>query len=100
MQPRLCIKILILKSERLMRIGIDFLFTLQAAPSIILPRPQQVAELIRLFPRNADLVGMVVGQVELLVLFVQEHMGKRLIRILIGVDIGVGAFVVVLLYDS
>ena len=56
MQPRLLVEILVLKSERLMRIGIDFLFPLQAAPSIILPRPQQVAELVGLLPRYADLV--------------------------------------------
>ena len=58
-----------------MRIGIDFLFPLQAAPSIILPRPQQVAELVGLLPRNADLVGVVVGQVEFLVFVVVKDVG-------------------------
>ena len=39
-----------------MRVRVDFLFPLQAAPGIILPRPQQVAELVGLLPRDADLV--------------------------------------------
>ena len=50
------VEILVLKSERLMRVRVDFLFPLQAAPGIILPRPQQVAELVGLLPRDADLV--------------------------------------------
>ena len=100
MQPRFCIKILILKSERLMRIGIDFLFPCQLPPSVILPRPQQVAKLIRLFSWDADLVGMVVGQVELLVFVVVEDVGKRLIRILIGVKVSVNAFVIIFLDKS
>ena len=75
MQTRLAVEILILQPERLMRIGIDFLFPLQVAPGIILPRPQQVAELVGLLPRDADLVGMVVGQVEFLVFVVVEDVG-------------------------
>ena len=59
MQPCLCVKVLVLKPERLMGFGIDFLFPLQAAPRIILPRPQQVAELVSLLPRDADLVDRV-----------------------------------------
>ena len=84
MQPRLLVVILVLQPERLMCIGIDFLFFFQAAPSIILPRPQQVAELVGLLPRNADLVGVVVGQVEFLVLFVQEHMRQGFVAVLVG----------------
>ena len=75
MQPRLLVEILVLQPERLMRIGIDFLFPLQAAPRIILPRPQQVAELVGLLPRDADLVGVVVGQVEFFVFVVVEDVG-------------------------
>ena len=72
MQTRLCIKVLVLQPERLMRVRVDFLFPLQAAPNVILPRPQQVAELVGLLPRDADLVGVVVGQVELLVFVVED----------------------------
>ena len=75
MQPRLLVEILVLKSERLMRIGVDLVLCGQFSPSIILPRPQQVAELIRLLPRDADLVGVVVGQVELFVFVVVEDVG-------------------------
>ena len=67
-----------------MRVRIDFLFPLQAAPRIILPRPQQVAKLIRLFSWDADLVGVVVGQVEFLVLFVQEYMRQGFVAVLVG----------------
>ena len=84
MQPRLLVVILVLQPERLMCIGIDFLFPLQAAPRIILPRPQQVAKLIRLFSWDADLVGVVVGQVEFLVLFVQEYMRQGFVAVLVG----------------
>ena len=84
MQPRLCVKVLVLQPERLMRVRIDFLFPLQAAPRIILPRPQQVAKLIRLFSWDADLVGVVVGQVEFLVLFVQEYMRQGFVAVLVG----------------
>ena len=59
MQPRFLVEILVLQSERLMGVGIDFLFPLQAAPRVILPRPQQVAELVGLLPRDADLVARV-----------------------------------------
>ena len=84
MQSRLLVKILILKSERLMRIGVDFVLCGQFSPGIILPRPQQVAELVGLLPRNADLVGVVVGQVEFLVLLVQEHMRQGFVAVLFG----------------
>ena len=67
-----------------MCIGVDFVLCGQFSPSIILPRPQQVAKLIRLFSWDADLVGVVVGQVELLVLFVQEHMRQGFVAVLIG----------------
>ena len=60
MQPRLCIKVLVLQPERLMCVRVDLLFPLQAAPSIILPRSQQVAELIRLFSWGANLIRMVI----------------------------------------
>ena len=78
------VEILVLKSERLMCVRVDFLFPLQAAPSIILPRPQQVAELIRLFPRYADLVGVVVGQVEFLVFVVVEDVRQGFVAVLVG----------------
>ena len=75
MQPRLAVEVLILKSERLMGIGIDFLFFFQAAPSIILPRPQQVAELVGLLPRYADLIIVEMGEVLSFVLVVAEDLG-------------------------
>ena len=46
MQPRLLVEILVLQPERLMRIGVDFVLCGQFSPRVILPRPQQVAELV------------------------------------------------------
>ena len=67
-----------------MRVRVYLVLCSQFSPRVILPRPQQVAELIRLFPRNADLVGMVVGQVEFLVFVVVEHMRQGFVTVLIG----------------
>ena len=83
-----------------MGVRIDFLFPCQLPPRIILPRPQQVAELVGLLPRNADLVGMVVGQVEFLVFVVVEDVRQGFVAVLIGVDVGVGAFVIIFLDKS
>ena len=83
-----------------MRIRIDPVFRFQAAPGIVFADPQQIAKLIRLFPRDADLVGVVVGQVEFLILVVQEYMRQGFVAVLVGVDVGVGAFVVIFLDKS
>ena len=100
MQPRLCIKVLVLQPERLMRVRVYLVLCSQFSPRVILPRPQQVAELVGLLPRNADLVGVVVGQVEFLVFVVVEDMRQGFVAVLVGVKVSVNAFVVVLLYDS
>ena len=100
MQPRLCIKVLVLQPERLMGVRVDLVFCGQFSPGIILPRPQQVAKLIRLFSRNADLVSVVVGQVEFLVFVVVEDVGKRFVAVLVGVKVSVNAFVIIFLDKS
>ena len=87
MQPRLCIKVLVLQSERLMRIRVNLVFCLQAAPGIILPRPQQVAELVRLLSRNADLVVVEIGEVLFAVFGVVKDLRQRFVAVLVGVDI-------------
>ena len=53
------VEILVLQSERLMCVRVNLVLCGQFSPSIILPRPQQVAELVGLLPRNADLVDRV-----------------------------------------
>ena len=67
-----------------MRIRINPVFRFQAAPGIVFARPQQIAELVGLLPRNADLVGVVVGQVEFLVFVVVEDVGKRFVAVLVS----------------
>ena len=84
MQPRLFIAVLVLQSERLMGVRVNLVLCGQFSPSVILPRPQQVAKLIRLFPRNADLVGVVVGQVEFLVFVVVEDVRQGFVAVLVG----------------
>ena len=75
MQPYLLVEILVLQPERLMGVGVNLVFCGQFSPRIILPRPQQVAKLVGLLPRYADLVGVVVGQVEFFVFVVVEDVG-------------------------
>ena len=84
MQPRLFIAVLVLQSERLMGVRVNLVLCGQFSPSVILPRPQQVAELVGLLPRNADLVGVVVGQVEFLVFVVVEDVRQGFVAVLVG----------------
>ena len=48
-------------------------------------------------PRYTDLVVMEIGEVLLFVLVVAEDLRQRFVAVLVGVDIGVAAFVGVLL---
>ena len=48
-------------------------------------------------PRDADLVGVEIGEVLGFVLVVMEDLRQRFVAVLVGVDIGVAAFVGVLL---
>ena len=48
-------------------------------------------------PRNADLVGVEISEVLLTVFGVVKDLRQRFIAVLVGVDIGVAAFVGVLL---
>ena len=61
-QPRLFIVILILQSERPMRVLIDTLILFQMTPAGIVAEPQELAVLIGHLMRNTDLVAVeVVG---------------------------------------
>ena len=48
-------------------------------------------------PRYADLVVVEIGEVLCFVLFVMEDVGQGFVAVLVGVDIGVAAFVGILL---
>jgi len=97
MQSGLFIVILVLKSERLMRVLINPLILFQTTPSGVFAIPQQIAVDVGHLPRYADLVVVEIGEVLGFVFGVVKDLGQRFIAVLIGVDIGVAAFVGVLL---
>ena len=62
MQPRFEVGVLVLQSEGLVRRSRYVRFTLQFAPTVIIPEPNQVAVFIGHLSWNADLVAVeVVG---------------------------------------
>ena len=91
MQPRFPIVILVLQPERLVRIRVNPFVLFQTAPGAIFPVPQQIAVHIGHLARNADLVGVDVGEILLFVFGVVEDLRQRLVGILVGVDMGVAA---------
>ena len=75
MQPRLPVVILVLQPERLVRVLINPFVLFQTAPSAIFAIPQQIAELVGHLARNADLVGVDIGEILLPVFVVVEDLG-------------------------
>lgn len=97
MQPRLFIEVLVLQSERLMRIPIDPLVLFQTALGGVFAVPQQIALDVGHLTRDADLVGVEIGDVLFAVFDVVKDLRQRFVAVLVGIDIGVAAFVGVLL---
>ena len=93
MQPCLFIIILVLKSERLMRVLVNPLILFQTTPGGVFAVPQQIAMDVGHLAWCADVVGVEIGEVLLFVLVVAEDLGQGFIAVLLGVDIGVVAFV-------
>ena len=97
MQPRLFIIILVLQSERLMCIPIDTLALFQTTPGGVFAVPQEIAVDVGHLARDADLVVVEIGKVLFVVFGVVKDLRQRFVAVLVGVDIGVAAFVGVLL---
>ena len=97
MQPRLFIIILVLQSERLMCILVNPFILFQTTPGGVFAVPQKIAVDVGHLARDADLVGVEIGEVLPFVLVVAEDLGQGFIAVLVGVDIGIAAFVGVLL---
>ena len=97
MQPGLFIEVLVLQSERLMRIPIDALILFQTTPGGIFAVPQKIAMDVGHLARDADLVVVEIGEVLRFVLVVMEDLRQGFVAVLVGVEIGVAAFVGVLL---
>ena len=71
MQSGLFIEVLVLQSERLMRIIVNPFILFQTAPAGIVAEPQQITVLIGHLSRDADLVAVeVVGLLAVFAVFV------------------------------
>ena len=71
MQPRFTVGVLVLQSEGLVSSSGYVGFTLQFAPTVIIPEPQQITVLIGHLSRDADLVAVeVVGLLAVFAVFV------------------------------
>ena len=97
MQPGLFIIILVLQSERLVRVLVNPLILFQTTPGGVFAVPQEIAVDVGHLTRDADLVGVEIGDVLFAVFGVVKDLRQRFVAVLVGVDIGVAAFVGVLL---
>ena len=97
MQSGLFIEVLVLQSERLMRVPIDPLILFQTTPCGVFAVPQQITMNVGHLARYTDLVVVEIGEVLFAVFGVVKDLRQRFVAVLVGVDIGVAAFVGVLL---
>ena len=97
MQSGLFIIILVLQSERLVRVLVNPLILFQTTPGGVFAVPQQIAVDVGHLARYADLVGMEIAEVLFAVFGVVKDLRQRFVAVLVGVDIGIAAFVGVLL---
>ena len=94
MQPRFTVGVLVLQSEGLVSSSGYVGFTLQFAPTVIIPEPNQVAVFIGHLSWNADLVAVeVVGFLAASAFFVSPvmYLCQGFVAVGIGVDIGIPA---------
>ena len=80
-----------------MRVPIDAFILFQTTPGGIFAVPQQIAVDVGHLARDADLVVVEIGEVLFAVFGVVKDLRQRFVAVLAGVDIGVTAFVGVLL---
>ena len=97
MQSGLFIVILVLQSERLMRVLVNPPVLFQTAPGGVFSVPQQIAVDVGHLARDADLIIVEIGEVLFAVFGVVKDLCQRFVAVLVRVDIGVAAFVGVLL---
>ena len=75
MQPGLFIEVLVLKSERLVRVFVNSLVLFQTTPCGVFAVPQEIAVDVGHLARDADLVVVEIGEVLRFVLVVMEDLG-------------------------
>ena len=80
-----------------MRVLVNPLILFQTTPGGVFAVPQQITMNVGHLARDTDLVVVKIGEVLLFVSVVVEDLGQRFVAVLVGVDIGVAAFVGVLL---
>ena len=80
-----------------MRVPIDAFVLFQTTPGSVFAVPQEIAVDVGHLARYADLVGMEIAEVLFAVFGVVKDLRQRFVAVLVGVDIGVAAFVGVLL---
>ena len=97
MQPSLFIEVLVLQSKRLMHILVNPLILFQTTPGGVFAVPQQIAVDVGHLPRYTDVVVVEISEVLRFVLVVAEDLRQRFVAVLVGVEMGVAAFVGVLL---
>ena len=97
MQSGLFIEVLVLQSERLVRVLVNPLILFHATPSGVFAVPKEITVDVGHLFRDADLVVVEIGEVLFAVFGVVKDLRQRFVAVLVGVDIGVAAFVGVLL---
>ena len=80
-----------------MRILVNQVVLFQTTLSGVVAEPQEIAVLIGHLARYVDLVVVEIAKVVCFVLVVVKDLIQRFVAVLVGVDIGVAAFVGVLL---
>ena len=80
-----------------MGVPIDALILFQTTPGGVFAVPQQIAVDVGHLARDADLVVVEIGEVLLAVFSVVKDLRQRFVAVLVGIDIGIAAFVGVLL---
>ena len=89
MQSGLFIEVLVLQSERLMRVPIDALIFFQTTPGGVFAVPEEIAVDVGHLARDADLIIVEIGDVLFAVFGVVKDLRQRFVAVLVGVDIGV-----------
>ena len=100
MQSRFFIKVLVLQSERLVRVLVNLLVLFQTTPGGVFAVPQEIAVDVGHLARDADLIIVEIGEVLFAVFGVVKDLRQRFVAVLVGVDIGIAAFVGVLLQQA
>ena len=97
MQSGLFIEVLVLQSERLVRVLVNPLVLFQTTPGGVFAVPQEIAVNVGHLARYADLIIVEIGEVLFAVFGIVKDLRQQFVAVLVGVDIGVAAFVGVLL---